>query len=82
MRVKTVSACYERKLNLGDYHSATIGCTLWADVDEDDDLNQVMHDLWSMAKENVKAQALPLVDRQPNTNVQEAFLGLPIHQGE
>jgi len=35
--VKTVSVNYERKLNLGDYNSATVGCTVWADVKEEED---------------------------------------------
>lgn len=76
--IKTVSVNYERKLNLGDYNSATVGCSIWADVQEDEDLNHVMHDLWAMAKENVKAQAVPLVDKGANTTKKDFFLGLPI----
>jgi hypothetical protein len=79
--VKTVSVNYERKFNLGDYQSATIGCTLWADVDPDEDLNQAMQALWTMAKDNVKAQSLPLVNKiHANLNVKEMFLGLPVEQ--
>jgi hypothetical protein len=75
--VKTVSVTYGRKFNLGDYNSATVDCTIWADVAPDEDLNQAMQDLWSMAKENVKSQSMPIVSKA-NANVQEAFLGLPV----
>lgn len=34
MQLKTVSVTYGRKINLGDYNSATVDCTLWADLDE------------------------------------------------
>lgn len=85
--VKTVSVNYERKLNTGDYSSATIGCTLWADIEIDEagkpteDLNQVMHNLWSMAKENVKTQSLPLIQKAVNqAEIEKAFLGLPVKE--
>ncbi len=81
--VKTVSVTYGRKANLGDYNSATVDCTIWADVDEGDNLDQDMNDLWDMAKANVKAQLLPLV--KPNNgsgNMAKAFLGLSIQQQE
>jgi hypothetical protein len=68
---------YGRKLNLGDFNSATIDCTIWADVKEEEDLNAAMTALWTMAKENVKAQALPLKGKQ-EAQVKEIFLGLPV----
>jgi hypothetical protein len=79
MKVKTVSVTYGRKANLGDYNSATVDCTLWADVDETDDLDQVMHGLWECAKTNVKAQLLPILNKNGGSiNAQEFFLGLPV----
>ncbi len=40
-----------------------------------------MSDLWGMAKNNVKAQLLPLMPKNGgNLKVEEMFLGLPIHQ--
>jgi hypothetical protein len=76
-KIKTVSVTYGRKFNLGDYNSATIDCTLWADVDEGENLDQAMHDLWSMAKENVKANAVPAVKNNGSMDIKQAFLGLP-----
>lgn len=75
--VKTVSVTYERKFNLGDFNSANIGCTLWADVSDDADLDAAMHGLWDMARENVRAQALPLVQKH-RAQVEQVFLGLPV----
>lgn len=78
-KVKTVSVTYGRKANLGDYNSATVDCTVWADVEEGEDLDQAMRALWEMAKNNVKTQLLPLVQKNGSgsLNVKEAFLGLP-----
>ncbi len=79
--VKTVSVTYGRKQNLGDFSSANVECSVWADVKEEEDLNAVMSDLWGMAKNNVKAQLLPLLPKNGgNIIVEEMFLGLPIHQ--
>lgn len=78
MNIKTVSVTYERKQNLGDFSSANVGCTLWADVEEGEDLHQVMNGLWVMAKNNVKAQLLPLTKNNGSMTVENLFLGLPI----
>jgi len=75
--VKTVSVTYGRKFNLGDYNSATVDCTLWADVSDDQDLDEAMTALWSMAKANVKAQLLPLTSKTKAT-IEQVFMGLPL----
>ncbi len=75
--VKTVSVTYGRKFNLGDYNSATVDCTLWADVSDDQDLDVAMTALWSMAKANVKAQLLPLTSKTM-AKVEQVFMGLPL----
>ncbi len=75
--IDKVSVTYERKHNLGDYSSANIGCTIWADVSDDQDLDEAMHALWEMAKANVKAQLLPLTSRT-SAQVDQVFMGLPL----
>ena len=77
MDLKTVSVTYGRKFNLGDYNSATVDCTLWADLDVDEDEAAAMTALWEMAKNNVKAQALPLLQKNV-ANVESIFMGLPL----
>ena len=74
MLIHSVSVTYGRKINLGDYNNANIEVTLGADIEPDDDLHQVMEQLWTMAKANVRAQALPLV--QKNAPKQETHLGV------
>ena len=55
-----------------------------ADLDQDDNLDQSMHALWNMVKENVKAQIVPLYkeSRAGAASIQEYFLGLPIQNEE
>ena len=77
MQLKTVSVTYGRKINLGDYNSATIDCTLWADLDEGENEADAMTALWTMAKENVRAQAIPL-DKKTKARVEDVFMGLPV----
>lgn len=76
MKLKTVSVTYGRKFNLGDYNSATIDCTMWADLDDGDDESAVMGALWAMAKNNVKAQSLPILKQQQDA-AEQILLGLP-----
>ena len=57
MKLTTISTTYERKINLGNYRSAHIGITLWADLAEEDDLDECAKALWTMATENVRYKA-------------------------
>jgi len=43
----------------------------------EDDLDVAMHGLWDMAKENVKAQCLPLANKG-KAEVREFYLGVPV----
>ena len=66
--IKTVSVNYERKLNTGNYSSATVGISLWADIELDADgkptenVQDVLRDLWGIAKANAKEQMIPLMN--------------------
>jgi len=79
MNIKTVSVTYERKQNLGDFSSATVACSIWADVSFDDDrlLDEEMRAIWKMAKDNVRAQLVPLTGNG-SSKVENLFLGLPL----
>jgi len=78
-RIKTVAVQYGRKLNLGDFNSAEISLTLWADLDKDEDSQAALDVLYAQAKENVKKQALPLLKADPvSLNYRETFLGAPV----
>jgi hypothetical protein len=77
--VKTVSVTYDRKLNLGGFNSAAVGITVWADIEEGDDLDATMRALWEMATSNVKAKVATF---KPHiaAEASELFLGLPLAQ--
>lgn len=78
MKINTVSVVYERKFNLGDYNSAHIGITLWADLEDDESPEEVRAILFEQAKAEVRAQALPVIQHQ-KAEVVKAFAGLPEH---
>jgi hypothetical protein len=78
-RIKTVSVQYGRKLNLGDFNSAEINVSIWADLDEDEDVQGALDMLYAQAKDNVKKQAMPLLKTEPiSLNYRETFLGTPV----
>lgn len=78
-QIKTVSVTYGRKINLGDYNSVNIEVTLWADVQEGEDTNAAMHQLWDMATANVQTKA-GTVTRKLEAKFEEVFLGLPVEE--
>ncbi|WP_026730794.1 hypothetical protein [Fischerella sp. PCC 9605] len=61
MKITTVSISYSRKFNLGAYESLDLGCSLWAQVDEDEDADRVAEFLYLQAKESVKQAATPVL---------------------
>ena len=60
MQLKTASVTYERKLNTGNYSSATLGITLWADIDPTEDSDAAVVALQTQAREFVRAEYLRL----------------------
>jgi len=62
MDAKTVSITYERKFNTGNYESMTVGCTMWADVDNSTETAQMVLDaLTEQAKAQVRNTAVPVL---------------------
>lgn len=61
MDIKTISVTYQRKFNLGDYESLEIGCSLWGQIDPEEDPEGATQFLFQQAKESVKKAALPLL---------------------
>jgi len=79
MKLEKVTVNFQRKKNLGNYESADASCMLTAYVEVTDDKDEVMRDLWRMAKENVKAALAPYFQ---NVTVDELYLGLKIDEAE
>ena len=61
LHVKTISVTYSRKFNLDHYESMDVGVTMWADRPESADIGADFDALWELAKEQVKAQSLPVL---------------------
>lgn len=61
MKIKTVSVTYERKINLGDYNSAHIGLTLWADLEDGEDATEATTALQEQARGLAKSEYKRLV---------------------
>lgn len=80
MRIKTVSVTYERKANLGDFNSATASCAIWANVEPADDLDEVMHAMWDMVRDNVRPQIAGAMGR--TVDYKQTFMGLPYEEPE
>lgn len=66
MVVKTISTTYERKFNLGEYESANLGVTTWADIEPEQDPAAAINELQELCKEQVRKQALPILRGRKN----------------
>jgi hypothetical protein len=76
LKVKTISVNYERKLNMGNYESATVGVTVWADLDDGEKIEAVTEsfaELWALAKEQVKGKLTPLDEWRRKKNGGEDY---------
>jgi hypothetical protein len=61
MKITTVSISYSRKFNLGSYESLDLGCSLWAQLEEEEDPDGVVQYLYHQAKASVKNAAIPVL---------------------
>jgi len=57
MRPSKIAVTYERKLNLGNYESATIGVTTWADVDETETPAEAIQAAQELVREAARREA-------------------------
>jgi hypothetical protein len=74
MTVKTISATYERKFNLGDFESASLGVSTWADIEPDQDPGAAINELVELCKVQVRKQALPILRGRKNGGFEFAEL--------
>lgn len=83
MYVAKITFKYGRKFNLGDYQNLDLSVMPTVHVEEHDDLNEVMHEIWAMCRTNIEHAAAPIV-RAGNggTTTKELFLGLPLELTE
>ena len=77
MKLKTISATYDRKLNLGDYNSAHIAMTVWADIEPHENEADCAEALRQMARNNVMIE-MARIKPELQAKTQELFAGLPV----
>lgn len=77
MKLTTISATYDRKLNLGDYNSVHIAMTLWADLEDGDDPALAADALRQMARHQVLAE-MARIKPELQAKVEGIFMGLPL----
>jgi hypothetical protein len=65
MRIKAIGVNYERKFNLGNYNSVVIGCSLWANIDEDEDEDTCILILQDKCREAVRSEYRKAKDTKP-----------------
>ena len=56
MKINAVAVAYQRRFNLGDYQSLGLECTIWADLEEGDEPDQVIATLQEQARIAVKRE--------------------------
>lgn len=76
MRLKEISATYGRKVNLGDYNSQHVEITLWAELEDGDDLELAANGLRQMDRNQVMAE-LAIINEKLAEKAKGVFLGLP-----
>jgi hypothetical protein len=74
MTVKTISATYERKFNLGEYESASLGVTTWADIEPEQEPKAAINELQELCKGQVRKQAIPILRGRKNGGFEYAEL--------
>ena len=63
MIIKTIAVTYERKINTGNYSSATLACTLSADIAPDESPVISIGALQELARNSVRSEYLRLVSK-------------------
>jgi len=63
MKVMTVTARYERKLNTGDYSNVTLTAEATVALDKDDDEETVLAYAFHICREQVKEAAAPFMKK-------------------
>jgi hypothetical protein len=86
MKITTVSISYSRKFNLGSYESLDLCCSLWAQIEEEEEADGVVQYLYLQAKASVKNAAMPVLKAsgyQTNkVNSQKQSVGTSINDNE
>lgn len=79
MKVRTISATYGRKVNLGDFNSSHVEMTLWADLEDGDNEASCANALRDMARNHVMNEVARVTgDAKLSAKVEQLIMGLPV----
>jgi len=56
MKVTTIAFNYTRKFNLGNFNSVDLGCSLWAQIDPEEDEETCIEILRDKCREHVRQE--------------------------
>lgn len=65
-KISKIAVNYERKLNLGNYQSATIGVSTWVDLDDGDDAPAAIAEAQSICRNAARNEAMRLMTPPPS----------------
>lgn len=58
MKITTVAVSYHRKFNLGNFNSVDLSCSLWAQIDPQEDEDTCIQILQEKCREHVRGEYL------------------------
>lgn len=67
-KVDKIAVVYERKLNLGNYESATVGASAWIDLDEGDDPARTFDETFAMCRDAAAREAVRIMAKTAPKN--------------
>lgn len=85
MNIRTVAVVYTRKLNLGNFNSVDLSCSLWAQIDPEEDEDCCIAILQDKAREAVRSEYRKVKSNQepvPTVKVNGAVVEEFIPEGE
>lgn len=54
MKIRTIAVSYQRKFNLGNFNSVDLSCSLWAQIDGEEDEETCIQILQDKCREHVR----------------------------
>lgn len=56
MKIRTIAVSYQRKFNLGNFNSVDLSCSVWAQIDGQEDENVCLQILQDKCREHVRKE--------------------------
>lgn len=85
MHIQKITVSYLRTVNLGNYNQIKLSAMPTIIIEADDDIDQVLRNVWAMCRANVAHAAAPIVAGYKvgdahGITTEELFLGMPIDE--